>query len=383
MKMITCNTCSNPVPEAAFFCPTCASQVKCKSCNEPLLKNAKACISCGAFAFNGDSRLSQDSSMNTIKFRETKDERSYEVAFTNDVGKEVSELVANMVKNNFKQHALPLREHETKNLLEDSEDIETNKSIVIKPEISDNGESQVPPLNDVEITFECSEPEWIAIYAFYLSHKGLNTFSREAVYDSYKAKRYTEARRKNFSANWKSLFNEHITTVKENEFRFKPGGIKLVVNLLTGVEEQKPSTKGKVKNKTSNGPQKTSHGKGTSSKVVPKSIPLEEFDAFNKKKTLDTFFKEKDPGKNTGYRILLIAYYIIKINESGHFTEGNIDYGYRLLNLSPRPNFLHQVIINLANRKVWFEQADIEGRSVWKLSRAGETFVEDKLPIKK
>jgi len=318
--------------------------------------------------------MSPDAGMNTIKFRETKDERTYEVSFTNDVGKEVSELVANMVKNNLQNKAL-----QSANSIDQKENIDEKEVVNLdvishaesEPERSSDPETNnFPPLNDIEMTFDCSEVEWIAIYAFYISKHGASTFSKDQVYEKYKDKRYTETRRKNFSTNWKSLFNSHITTVKEDEFRFKPEGIKIVVSLLKG---------GKVNSTPKKSSGKTSKA-STPRKTMPKSVAAEEFDVFNKKKNLENFFKEKAPGDNTGFRILVIAYYITRTNGSEYFTDGNIEYAYRALNLNARPNFLYQTIINLAKDKVWFEKLDIKEKNAWKLSRIGESFVEDKLP---
>lgn len=379
MKTDICVTCSNEVPELAFFCPSCTSQVKCKKCHEKLVKNAKACISCGTLTESTADRTALGGAMNTIKFRETKDERTYEVAFTNDVGKEVSELVANMVKNNLQNKALQPKADTSH--LENIEEKETI-DIDIKPhseskfEESGNLESNnFPPLNDIEMTFDCNEVEWIAIYAFYISKYGTITFSKDQVYEKYKSKRFTETRRKNFSTNWKSLFNSHITTVKEDEFRFKPEGIRIITHILNGKSNNEAANGSTIKKSNAKAPKS-----GTQRKTVPKNVSPEEFDIFNKKKTLEALYKEKLPGDNTGFRMLVIAYYVTKINGNEYFTDGNIEYAYRALTLNKRPNFLHQTLVNLAGEKVWFEKFEVKEKDAWKLTRIGESFVEDKLP---
>jgi hypothetical protein len=378
MESVTCTNCSTSAPANAFFCPSCATQIKCKKCSAPLLKNAKACISCGAFTESANGFHQSENAINTIKFKETKEERTYEVAFTNHVSKEVSGLVVTMMKDNLKNKALPQHDSLLQNpeATENSDTINVNESPIREPNhtsVHDNilKTDNIPPLNDVEMTLTCSEAEWMAIYAFYISNNGLNVFSREAVQNNYKNKRFTETRLKNFASNWKTLFKSYITTVKENEFRFKAEGIKLVTHLLVG-DKKEPARSKKATAGKSKAPQK----------AIPKNAVPEEFDVFNKKKKLEELFKEKAPGKNTAFRLLLIAYYIMKVNESDHFTEGNVDYAYRILNLNSRPNFLHQTLLNLASQKVWFEQLEEKGKGTWKLTRIGEIFVEDKLPEK-
>lgn len=97
---------------------------------------------------------------------------------------------------------------------------------------------------------------------------------------------------------------------------------------------------------------------------------------------LKDFFQSKSPGANanTGNIIATIGYYIQFVRKLPHFTEGNIDFAYRILELKGRPKFMRQIIINNKNTRDLFEPVDnING--AWKLTRAAEIFVDEQLPI--
>ena len=117
--------------------------------------------------------------------------------------------------------------------------------------------------------------------------------------------------------------------------------------------------------------------------VKVKNIEAERFDYLKDDKTqsLQDFFNEKKPGSNTGNIIAVIGYYIQFIKAKGEFTEGNIDFAYKMLTLKGRPKHLRQIIINNKNQRDLFEE--VEGKeSAWKITRAGEIFVDEQLPIK-
>ena len=92
------------------------------------------------------------------------------------------------------------------------------------------------------------------------------------------------------------------------------------------------------------------------------------------------FFSEKNPGKSNGERILLTGYYITHILKEGEFSEGQIIYAYKFLQLKGRPTHLHQVILNNKSENMWFEKGSKTGK--WKIATAGEIFVEEDLPKK-
>jgi len=389
MLEVTCSFCKTPAVANAIFCHQCGNQLKCKFCQELLVEGANNCVTCGEpiTASSASTRVI----LNSIRFKENKDERSYELEFTNDVGKEIKEVVADLLKNKLGQ---PTRQPiAVQNLDEEqisfSEPVNTplaqSGQIFVASKEEEVVKAAYPHLDDLEFSLQCRENEWILIFAFYKSDFGTTFFSKNAVWDLYKQKRKTETRFKNLGTNWKTLFKKYISTVRENEFKFTPLGLEKVQILLKGQEQEKRVTKVK-KRKVLNPEVLVTNYRSTvpaiTRKVVANSIMQEEFDAYKNsyKESLENFFNRKKPGTSTPNRLVAMGYYITKINGQDYFTEGHIDFAYRLLNLSGKPIHLTQVITNLKNEKVWFQrikQGDISG---WRLTRQAEIYVEEKLP---
>lgn len=113
-----------------------------------------------------------------------------------------------------------------------------------------------------------------------------------------------------------------------------------------------------------------------SRKIDPEKFDMHGGDG---KPSLKSFFEEKAPGGGNGDRIAVIGYYITETLGFEKFTEGQIEYAYRMLNLG-RPNHLHQIMINTKNQKDYFENAPEGTSSEWILTRGGDIFVSDQLP---
>ena len=75
----------------------------------------------------------------------------------------------------------------------------------------------------------------------------------------------------------------------------------------------------------------------------------------------------------------MIGYYITEFLGQETFSEGQIEYAYKMLRID-RPGYLHQIMLNTKNEKDYFEPNE-EG-TAWKLTRTGEIFVNDQLPGK-
>ncbi|MCW8965769.1 MAG: hypothetical protein OQK82_03650 [Candidatus Pacearchaeota archaeon] len=118
---------------------------------------------------------------------------------------------------------------------------------------------------------------------------------------------------------------------------------------------------------------------------IPRKIELEPFEITgNQEKSipsLSAFFDEKQPGNSNAKRIVTLGYYISEYLGKPNFSEGNIEYGFKALNLSKKPAHMHQIIINQKNEKGWFEEGD--SSNSWRLTKLGEIFVEEKLPENK
>ncbi|WP_026464521.1 zinc ribbon domain-containing protein [Adhaeribacter aquaticus] len=386
MVEANCINCQEGLVTGAVFCQNCGHQVRCKACQELIVPGAKHCIGCGvAVGKTYDSEVTR--SFNTIKFKEDKEGRSYEIEFTNDVGKEIKDVLADILKNKIYLPAEPV-----------ALPVEIRNNPLLKSPVVENDplpekekltaytakeeSNPYPHLNDLELNLECRENEWILLFAFYLSDFGTTTFSKDKVWTLYKDKRKTETRFKNLGTNWKSLFKKYISTVKENEFRITPQGLDKVKNLLNPSNDDRSGTSdkkyGSINWEKGTGPRNSP----VSRKIVANTIHQEPFDIYqaNNKESLESFFTRKRPGSGNPNRIITIAYYITKINQQPYFTEGNIDFAYRILNLGGKPVHLKQVIINLKNDRVWFQRVTEGGKSGWRLTRQAEIYVEEKLP---
>lgn len=132
------------------------------------------------------------------------------------------------------------------------------------------------------------------------------------------------------------------------------------------------------KEKAAKGTKKTLDIKPQAKTKSPK-ISAERFDIHGQGNvpSLEAFMATKNPGRSNAEKIAVIGYYIGELLGGDKFTEGQIEYAYKMLKLK-RPTHLHQIMINAKNENDWFEQTEDAG--VWKLTRSGEIFVSDELP---
>ena len=95
--------------------------------------------------------------------------------------------------------------------------------------------------------------------------------------------------------------------------------------------------------------------------------------------SLEDFFKSKAP-KNEGDNMAIIGYYITHVRGAAHFTEGNIEFGYRALKID-RPNHLRQIMANNKSQRDFFDHVSTTP-GAWKLTRNGQLSVEQKMKPK-
>ncbi len=361
-----CVNCEKVLAENSLYCGNCGFQVSCKECKNILGKNENFCTGCGASI----QPKSSVGAVNKIKFNETSSERSYEVAFTDEVGKEVTDLLKGMLQTRLSSGNSQFSES-TERLI--SLDVKQSEDYIEEIKGKSNGENneQYPHINDLVNVVNGTEADWILLFAFYSSEYGYGTFSKDQVDILYKENRYTPDRSKNFSTNWKKLFsNRYISTVKENTFKFESAGNSKIKKILNGEDvKSKPTNRTVAKGK---------EGK----KTHAKEIDTEKFDAHGNDiiPSLEKFYEEKNPGKSSTTRILVFAYYVQIIAGQKYFTEGNIDYAYRVLHIKDRPAHLAQTITNQKNSADWFDRSEVDGKKVWTVTRTGQIFVESKLP---
>jgi len=367
--LIPCFNCDSEINIDFGFCPNCGSKVKCKNCNTPLVKSAKFCFECGD-SVDGENKKNDVENVNTIEFKETKEERSYKVSFTNETASQVTNVVAGMIPNGSSIFKKTL----TTDLVEFSEIKDFDKSIEgenkepIPVEIVDDksgsekeeiksGKDELiyHHIDDLPRKYEnFSEKEWILVYAFYISDYGVNNFKKDDVYEKYKDARYTLARRKNFSKNWNDIFKDNFVTIKDDNLALTSKGIENCNNLLSGLVKPKIN---KIKNSSPNRANKPS---------AQNTIKMEEFDLL-KNGGLQEIFDKANPSVTKEY-ILCIGYYINHILEKDYFSDGNVDFAFRALKIS-RPNTLRQIITNIKNNDLWVEKVE---EKFWKLTRLGE-----------
>ena len=134
-------------------------------------------------------------------------------------------------------------------------------------------------------------------------------------------------------------------------------------------QNSKPTSKPQVP-KT----QRPKTAKKKSNKVVAERFDIHGTD---KIKSLEDFLEEKKPNAANGEKIVALGYYITELMGQPFFTEGQIEYAYKMLEFK-RPGHLHQIMINNKNQNDWFEQN--EDDTGWVLTRSGDIFVSDKMP---
>ncbi|HEU4322404.1 MAG TPA: zinc ribbon domain-containing protein [Roseiflexaceae bacterium] len=110
---MNCPYCANKLPERGVFCPNCGKQTRCKECRDILEIDAKVCVMCGANVLQSNTTL-QDSNKsnsvnsslahNTIRFRETPEERSFDANLTDFAVSEFGQVMGQFVSVNTYQN---------------------------------------------------------------------------------------------------------------------------------------------------------------------------------------------------------------------------------------------------------------------------------------
>ncbi|GGA98904.1 zinc ribbon domain-containing protein [Mucilaginibacter rubeus] len=376
MESLNCFNCDTSVVETDNFCAKCGKGLKCKSCKTFIKKDAEFCFNCGGAFY--DTKSTEHSPLNTIKYRKSDAEISCEISFTDNVGKERMNDLLSAIVNNRSGMLGNQNGSQLNNRLkigDENDTYELNDHEELHTSISSNNPSEesneIPHLNDIASKIECSENSWIGIHAFYISEFGAKNFDKDTVRNAYMERRKTDSRSSNFSKEWQKAHQKYFKTIRDNEFNFQNGAIAEIENIIL---EKKNKTTSKTKKKTA----------ATGSKKTPsRSIAIEEFDLSKgvnpAKPSLEEFMSIKKPGNSTYDRIVVIAYYITRLNKNEHFTEGQVEFAYKALQLSDRPGHLRQTINNIKNTKVWFKDVS---QGQWTLERIGEIYVDEKLPSK-
>lgn len=372
--MITCNNCCSAVTNESLYCHACGNPLNCKSCNSRLVKDAKFCSSCGEAV--SSSSKEKENGTNTLKYRKTNDEIFCEVALTDEVAKDgITTLIKSITSSDI-YPTFRIGENQTKaiDIVKDTpleyypsrdEKVFTVNEKVVQEIKTNNPDNTVdfPHIDDLVLHLQCSEQEWFAIFAFYETAYGRQTFTKERVKNAYYGHRKTESRVSNFAYNWNKFFKEFASTVSTGVFKLRADKINSIIALI----KRENRSEG-VSNSRKTQPSK----KTKLSKTSAKPVPVHEFDidAGKGKESLENFYNAKNV-QTTPERILVISYYVVKCNKQEYFTDGNIEFAYKVLGLE-RIAHLRQTITNAKNKHSWFKMTD-EG---WSLERLGEIYVD-------
>ena len=370
MVSLNCFNCNTPNNEIDNFCSSCGSRVKCKSCKTIIKKGANFCTICGESL---DIKKTSETTLNTIKYRKNAADVSYEISFTNEIGKEGMNDLLTAIVNNRSGFQQPLTEKEKSYNGEALQNISYSKieeSQTHDVTLTVQDSIEIPHINDLETKIDCSENIWIALHAFYLSSYGRKNFTKKEVKVAYMARRKTDNRVSHYSREWKIAHKNFFKTINDNELSFQTGKIESIRAIILGTDN-------KIKANVSKN--KSTPNSTSPKKAFAKSIKIEEFNLSKStgKVSLEEFIALKNPGESTSDRIVVIAYYITRIQKVDFFTEGQIEFAYKALQLNNRPGHLRQTINNIKNTKVWFKDVS---QGQWSLERMGEIYVEDKLP---
>jgi hypothetical protein len=392
MNSIECSSCKTAITENALFCYNCGDRVRCKSCSSILVKNAKFCSSCGT-SVEVRSEGSQ-TEKNTVNYHWTRDEIKCDVSLTNEVGKEgINSLIQNITNHQNLSYKIledsNINDTSKIKKIED-EKIHTDYVEIEKENITDSEQTNslhdLPHIKDLEFTLNCSESEWILIYAYYESDFATKPFTRQAVRDKYMTSRKTAARSKNFESNWKSLYKLYFATLNDEQIKFKTEHLVHIQNLITGVEKGATRSIAKSKksrNKSTNEhieklPEKVQKIVKTKKTANSQSYSLETSLNLNPsgQQSLKDFFNLYN-SKKTPELVLTIVYYLEKIANHQNIGENTIYTCYKNLAL-PVPN-IRQALNNIHNRQGFINTSDF---SNLKITVAGENHIEHNMEKK-
>lgn len=95
---MNCPYCYTELPERGIFCPSCGQQARCKTCRDALEPNGLVCVMCGTpMVSTGETALKPTTptaiAPNTIRFRETSKERTFDATLSDLAVSEVSQAL--------------------------------------------------------------------------------------------------------------------------------------------------------------------------------------------------------------------------------------------------------------------------------------------------
>ncbi len=368
MESIThtnCSNCAKPLPQTGFFCGICLTQFKCKACGGFLEKDYVGCINCGTPKETNITVVS--ASMNTIRIHEKPGERSIEAAFSDNIGKELTNMLRDTYslrtasKLNGISTEVENYTYEQEHNIHHQPNVPNQdtyaKDVTSTLDVRKTDDSEIMHINDAERSIDCSETHWILLYAFYISEYGKNTFNKESILNKYKETRGTDSRMSNFSNKWKSLFPKSIKTIKTDEFRLTDNGINTAKDIIAGKLISQPG--GKIGIKKAKGKKEELEGdkKQITKKSAAGSSGLKKISNINfypdGKDSLENFYKKFEVN-NDYENNLLFVYYLQEILKIHPLTTNHLYTCYDELNIRIPENLVSS-IKNTKKVKGWIE----------------------------
>jgi len=224
----------------------------------------------------------------------------------------------------------------------------------------------------------------ILVFSKYLElHENISEFTAKQINDLVAKAKLPKDIHKQFFSN--AVKDGLLRSDKSGHFSLTISGESKLAEISASTGSSKPKQKARRAGSQKKGAPDSATNDGTPQphnrpKAKAINIEIEKFDAHSaeNKPSLEDFFKEKSLGASSGEKLAIIAYYITKHNGAESFSEGNIDYAYRLLKLKNRPKHLRQILINNKNNNDLFDFNSSGDR--WVLTRTGLITVEDRLP---
>lgn len=363
-----CTNCAKPLPCSGFFCGSCLTQFKCKSCGSILEKDHAGCINCGTPKNSKNNSNNGSNGLNTFRLHETGTDRTIEAKFSDNVGKDLTEMLRDT-------YALKLgtQRLEVVKQIETVKDGNLTEAEVASNEIkekpiaeqvkSTGGTNTLPTLLAIAMkNLPGPETEWVIVYSFYASNYGKDIFSRQSIIDKYE-----ESKRKN-NDRMNALTSYIKQAVRAGYINPLADGFSLLDKGIEKAKEIIGRTTGSAARHKSNPNQKD---ESDDSKIVAKKASksgkslkrLVNIDfAPSGKESLDAFYKKISPSSDFN-RNLLFVFYMQEILQIPAITLDHIYTCYDSLNLRISEN-LTQTVRNTKSRTGWIETEDTSNITV-------------------
>lgn len=372
-----CQFCSQELPNKAYFCFNCKSQIKCKKCDELLIPGANMCINCGS-----NTTLPKQENKNYIEFQEDEKSRKFSASFSDETAAHIANTFVQFLPSKPRVHdAIVLPSHTEENI-DATTVLESSGKILTSPTPS----NIVTHSNDVDKIFTV-KGEKVVLKEKRLKAKSSLDYEKRLtmlflLYSQINGKQEVD----------RAELNTILNADKLNSSGFRawlPKASNLITNdsqskalSLTPEGEEKAQVylsevlDDNIENEWRLG----QNSKSTQALPNVKSIKHKQPRLVSNlclnpdgKESLTEFMAKYNYGKSNPRIILLFAYYLIKISGENEVTQDHIFTCYRFTN-TPLPNNLYQTIADSMRRQKW-----LENQSNIRITNIGYNEVEHKL----